>query len=51
MYKGMSRMMFGYKTKAMRKGMRKMMFEHKIKAMHKGSTSCAQENTQDDVSV
>ena len=35
----------------MRKGMRKMMFGYKIKAMCKGCTSYVQENTQDDVRV
>ena len=46
MHKGMRKMMFGYKIKAMhkgcisyakgmRKGMRKMMCGYKIKAMHK----------------
>ena len=36
MRKGMRKMMFGYKIKAMHKGMRKMMFGYKIKAMCKG---------------
>ena len=35
MRKGMHKMMFGYKIKAMHKGMRKMMFEYRIKAMDK----------------
>ena len=51
MRKGMHKMMFGYKIKAMRKGMRKMMFGYKIKAMHKGCVSYAQENAQDDIWV
>ena len=42
MHKGMDKMMFGYKIKAMRKGMRKMMFGYKIKALHKRCTrECA----------
>ena len=36
MHKGMHKMMFVYKIKAMRKGMHKMMCGYKIKAMHKG---------------
>ena len=36
MRKGMCKMMFGYKIKAMCKGMRKLVFGYKIKAMHKG---------------
>ena len=35
----------------MHKGMRKMMFGYKIKAMHKGCVSYAQENAHDDVWV
>ena len=49
MRKGMCKMMFGYKIKAMRKecvscvcnGMPKMMCEYKIKAIHKGCISYA----------
>ena len=33
------------------KGMHKMMFQYKIKAMHKGCASYVQENAQDDVWV
>ena len=33
------------------KGMRKMLFQYKIKAMHKGCSSYVQENAQDDVWV
>ena len=39
MHKGMRKMMFEYKIKAVRKGMRKMMFGYKIKAMCKGCVS------------
>ena len=48
MCKGMRKIMFGYKIKAMHKdayamhkGMRKMMCGHKIKTMHKGCVSYA----------
>ena len=41
MCKGMRKVMFLYKIKAMRKGMRKMMFEYKIKAMGEGCVSYA----------
>ena len=41
MCKGMHKMMFGYKIKAMHKRMCKMMFGYKIKAMHKGCVSYA----------
>ena len=41
MRKGIRKMMFGYKIKAMHKRMCKMMFGYKIKAMHKGCVSYA----------
>ena len=39
MCKGMRKMMFGYKIKALHKGMCKMMFGYKIKAMRMGCVS------------
>ena len=49
MRKGMRKMMFGYKIKAMHKGTREMMFGHKVKVILKGCVSYAQENAQVDV--